>query len=274
MTDINQKAEDELRRQTIGGSCALRIMEGDWHKLWLDKMGYRERDDLSDVLPVQLGIWTEPFNIGLFRKDMGVEVQEQVRYHYKWGAVPCRGTLDGEFWYHGERIGLEVKHTFEMNTMRKQLERYMPQLQLYMQVAALDYMYFANLFGNRRYEYVKVAKDQNYLNTMYVHLKEFWGYVEREEEPPQSTPHITTGIDQIAIDDMVARDARQDNEFMHQAHEYVSTMQAAKEHESAKKQLKAMVATNEREVYSDVVTLKRAKNGSLRINVNKEYTDE
>ena len=274
MTDLDQKSEDELRRKSIGGSCALRIMDGDWHTLWLDKMGYREREDLSDVLPVQLGIWTEPFNISLFKKDMAVNVDEQVRYHYNWNGVPCRGTLDGEFMYNGVRTGLEVKHTFEMNTMRKQLERYMPQLQLYLEVAGLQHIYFANLFGNRRYEYVKVAKDEGYLQRMHVHLKEFWQYVVDEKEPPLSMPYITAGIDQIPIDDMVARNGGTDNEFMYQAHEYVSTMQAAKEHESAKKNLKAMVSTNEREVYSDILSVKRSKNGSLRINVNKEYTDE
>ena len=270
MTD----SEDILRRKTIGGSCALRIMDGDWHSLWLDKMGYRERDDLSDVLPVQLGIWTEQFNINWFRKDMDVTVNEQVRYNYNWNGVPCRGTLDGEFMLNGVRTGLEVKHTFEMNTMRKQLERYMPQLQLYLEVSGMEHIYFANLFGNRRYEYVKVARDEGYLQRMHIHLKEFWQYVVDEKEPPLSMPYITASIDQIAIDDMVSRNAATDNEFQYQAHEYVSTMQAAKEHEAAKKNLKQMVASNEREVYSDILAVKRASNGSLRINVNKEYLDD
>lgn len=274
MTDYDEEFEAKLRAKTIGGSCALKIMDGDWHTLWLDKMGLRERDDLSDVLPVQLGIWTEPFNISLFRKEMGVEVQEQVRYNYNWNGVPTRGTLDGEFMYHGVRTGLEVKHTFELNTMRKQLERYMPQLQLYLEVSGMQHIYFANIFGNRRYEYVKVAKDEGYLARMHIHLKEFWKFVEDKVPPPISMPHITASIDQIAIDDMVSRNAQTDNEFQYQAHEYVSTMQAAKEHEAAKKTLKQMVASNEREVYSDIMAIKRAKNGSLRINVNKEYLDQ
>ena len=96
----------------------------------------------------------------------------------------------------------------QMNaTMRKQLERYMPQLQLYLEISGVKAMYFANIFGNSRYEYVKVAKDDQYLEQMFVHLKEFWGYVERKEEPPQSMPHFSASIDHIPINDMVARDA-------------------------------------------------------------------
>ena len=40
---------------------------------------------------------------------------------------------------------------------------------------------------------------------------------------------------------------------------------AAKSFESAKKDLKAIVADNEREVYSDLLTIRRDKRGALRI---------
>jgi predicted phage-related endonuclease len=153
--------------------------------------------------------------------------------------------------------------------MRKQLERYMPQLQLYLEISGVKAMYFANIFGNSRYEYVKVAKDDQYLEQMFVHLKEFWGYVERKEEPPQSMPHFSASIDQIPINDMVARDATSDNYFAVRAAEYISTMDAAKEHEAAKKDLKGMVGLDEREVYNDQLSIKRDVRGSLRINVKK-----
>ena len=39
----------------IGGSDMRRIMEGDWISLWEEKTGRKKPDDLSDVLPVQLG---------------------------------------------------------------------------------------------------------------------------------------------------------------------------------------------------------------------------
>ncbi len=46
-------------------------------------------------------------------------------------------------------------------------------------------------------------------------------------------------------------------------------MDAAKEHEAAKKDLKGMVGLDEREVYNDRLSIKRDVRGSLRINVKK-----
>jgi hypothetical protein len=273
--DNKRSSEDELRRKTIGGSCALKIMNGDWHELWMQKMGYAEQVDLSDVLPVQLGVFTEEFNVKWFERDMQVECKRDAqgntesRYNFNWAGVPCRGTLDAEFEYRGERIGLECKHTNERATMNQQLERYMPQLQMYMKCANLNFMYFANIFGNSRYEYVKVAQDELYQERMHVHLKEFWNLVATETEPPLSMPYINATIDQIPIDDMVARDAGTDNAFMDMANEYIETKAAAKRNAEASKNLKAMVATDEREVYSPVLSIKRDKRGSLRVNVKK-----
>ena len=44
------------RPKTLGGSDAVRIMEGDWHTLWKEKTGRQEPANLDRVLPVQLGI--------------------------------------------------------------------------------------------------------------------------------------------------------------------------------------------------------------------------
>ena len=44
------------RHMGIGGSDATRIMRGDWHTLWLEKTEKQEPEDLSRVLPVQLGL--------------------------------------------------------------------------------------------------------------------------------------------------------------------------------------------------------------------------
>lgn len=267
--------DNEIRKASLGGSCAMRVMDGDWHSLWMEKVGYSEGSDLSDVLPVQLGVWTEEFNIKWFEKLMQVECYQgnlgshEQRYHYKWENVPCRATLDAEFMMRGERYGLECKHTNERATMRKQLERYMPQLQMYLEISGVSAMYFANIFGNSRYEYVKVSKNEEFIRRMFVHLKEFWGYVERQEEPPHAMPHLSASIDQVPINDMVARDASTDNYFNVIAAEYISTKEAAKQHASAAKDLKAMVGTDEREVYSDTLSVKRDARGSLRINIVK-----
>ena len=58
--------KDFDRKQGIGGSDATRIYQGNWYDLYLEKIGEKEPDDLSKVLPVQMGVHTEDFNIRWF----------------------------------------------------------------------------------------------------------------------------------------------------------------------------------------------------------------
>lgn len=58
----------EQRRKGIGGSDAMKIMSGDWLTLWEEKTGRAAAQDLSDVLPVVMGAWTEPLNRYWFEK--------------------------------------------------------------------------------------------------------------------------------------------------------------------------------------------------------------
>ena len=51
------------KEYTIGGSDVNRLLNGNWYDLYLEKIGEKEPEDLSDALPVQLGIETEKFNI-------------------------------------------------------------------------------------------------------------------------------------------------------------------------------------------------------------------
>ena len=68
---------------------------------------------------------------------------------------------------------------------------------------------------------------------------------------------------------MVRRDASRDNAFIYAAHTYLEHELAAKTFEGAKKDLKAMVGSDEREVYCNSLTVKRDKRGSLRITARK-----
>jgi len=64
---------------------------------------------------------------------------------------------------------------------------------------------------------------------------------------------------------MVMRDASRDNAFVDAAITYINGYEHNRVFENAKKDLKAMVADNEREVYCDQLTIRRDKRGSLRI---------
>lgn len=253
------------RTEFIGGSDAVRIVDGDLHSLWMEKTGRKIPADLSDVLPVQLGIFTEPFNVQLFARKKQVEVSEQEVFNMMWNGVPCRGTLDGVFTEYGQRIGLECKHTNQTTNMTKQLDRYMPQLQFYMQISAISSMYLSCIFGNQKHDYVKIDADQEYQELLIKHIQHFWECVTTDTAPSHDLPAEMPSIDHIKINDMVARDANTDNQFVSLAHEYIETKEAADRNATAAKDLKSLVADNEREVHCNTLTVKRDKRGAKRI---------
>jgi predicted phage-related endonuclease len=251
------------RKGFIGGSDCVKIMNGDWYELWQVKTGRAESDDLSDNLPVQLGITTEDFNLSWFEKQTGkVVAAHQKEYITTIGTVPVKGTIDGGI--RGERNIIEAKHTNAFTNMDEQISRYMPQIQLYMHVANATGAYLSIIFGNSKWEQVHIAYDEEYFNSMWAVVSDFWGYVVRDEEPIGiDVPSFST--EKIEVDSMVVRDATLDNQFVDAAVTYVNGIEQNRTFENAKKDLKSMVADNEREVYCDYITIKRDKRGALRI---------
>jgi hypothetical protein len=247
------------RKGFIGGSDCVKIMQGEWLELWQVKTGRVESEDLSDNIAVQLGVHTEGFNLGWFEKQRDCMLSSHQKTVFsEIGIVPVKGTIDA-MW---QNSIVEAKHTNSMTNMDTIIERYMPQIQLYSELTKSDGAYLSVIFGNNRWESVYVRRDKEYFDSMWAVVSDFWGYVLRDEEPVGvDTPKIS--LDKIEVDNMVRRDASTDNEFISYAHEYKQNKAAAKAFETAKTTLKQMVADNEREVYCDVLTIKRSKSGSL-----------
>lgn len=267
----------------IGGSDCRRIMEGDWLSLWKEKTGKVEPDDLSNVLPVQMGIQTEHFNRDWFGKQLTTDECETIASGHKgagvgltaemnWEGVPLKGTVDGHIMVNRNFTDeiIECKHTYEANTMENCLRMYMPQMQFYMWLHQAKGCYLSVFFGNRKWESVYVQKDWSYIDILKVRIVEFWKCVASDQSPSTSDAPHPVSIDKIKVDGMVRRDASSDNEFISRCHDYIETETNAKLFESAKSDLKAMVGDDEREVYCDLLTIKRDKRGSLRITVKEK----
>lgn len=245
----------------IGGSDCVKIMQGNWLELWKVKTGREESADLSRNLAVRMGMWTEDFNLKWFEDERNVTVTgQQTEFKADVGGIPVVGTVDGML----DRNIVECKHTNSFNKMSNVIQYYMPQLQLYMHIADVDGAYLSVIFGNSEWDSVHVKRDEDYFNSMWAVVSDFWGYVQRDEEPVGvSTPVLDQNS--IAVDEMVMRDASRDNAFVDAAITYINGYEHNRVFENAKKDLKAMVADNEREVYCDQLTIRRDKRGSLRI---------
>ncbi len=251
------------RQGFIGDSDTVKIMSGDWLELWQVKTGRAEPTDLSNNIAVQLGIHTEDFNLNWFEKVYQCKVKHRQRsYSRDVGIVPVVGTVDGLF----ENNLVEAKHTNGFNSMDDIVAKYMPQVQTYIHMANTEGAYLSVIFGNSKWEAVHVGRDNDYFNSMWAVVSDFWGYFLRDEEPVAiDTPQLS--IEKVPVDQMVIRNACTDNAFIDAAHTYIDNQDAARSFESAKKSLKNMVDDNEREVYCDLLSIKRSKNGALRFTI-------
>src|ERR1700731_2349266 len=92
---------DMQRRSFIGGSDARIIMgndEADLVRLWREKRGEVEPENLTDVLIVQLGTVTEDLNRRWYERNTGHAVKDVQRWiqHpvHKWMAATLDGPVD------------------------------------------------------------------------------------------------------------------------------------------------------------------------------------
>jgi len=270
-----------IRTGFIGGSDCVKIMQGNWHELWQIKTGKIDAPDLSNNIAVQLGTYTEQFNLEWFEKEHDVrlgnhqlEIQEEM-YHTN-GSIPIKGTIDAMIKGKQPCI-VEAKHTNAFNTMEGIIEYYMPQIQCYLWLmrsnvnyANISGCHLSVLFGNSKWESAYVAADKEYQSNMWKVVADFWGYVSDDKEPDHINKPPTISQDKIEVNGMVRRDASKDNGFVSAAFDYIKFKDEAKLFEASKKDLKSMVNDDEREVYSDVISIKRSKNGALRIVETKQ----
>src|SRR3954465_3963165 len=97
------KPQDAHRRSFIGGSDARIIMGEDETallRLWREKRGEIEPEDLSGNLTVQLGLVTEQLNRQWYERNTGQvihDVQRFVRHSViRWMAATLDGVVQGK----------------------------------------------------------------------------------------------------------------------------------------------------------------------------------
>ena len=259
----------------IGGSDAVKIIRGDWHDLYNEKIGIAQPSDLSHMFNVQLGTYTEEFNLAWFEQEYGVQViATQPEYKKTIEGIPFKATLDGvisdpESLNKDHYIGVECKHTGSFKKFDDILTYYYPQIQLYMKVADLSHMYLSVIFGNQ-WECKLVAQDEAEWLRMLTIFRDFWGHVIKKQPPVAEMPNeLPSNVHHMTLDNMVARDATKDNQFKDLEHAYIENESLSKLFEFAKKELKALVKPNEREVYTDKLSIKRNKRGALTIKIKE-----
>ena len=175
----------ESRRSFIGGSDARIIMGSDEAalvRLWREKRGEAEPEDLSGNLIVQLGAATEDLNRSWYERNSGRQVRD-VQRRVKHSAIPwMAATLDGIV--EGTEAVFEAKFMLPWSFSEEAAaEKYMAQLQHNMWVTHLRSSVLSIITGGGKWVEIAIPMDPLYLSVLVSAEKKFWRCVQSGEPP-------------------------------------------------------------------------------------------
>ena len=249
------------RRYYIGGSDARIIMGDDQaalSRLWQEKRGEVEPEDLSGNLIVQLGAVTEDLNRRWYEANTGQivsDVQKHIRHPgLRWMAA----TLDGRV----ESTGAVFEAKFMLPwyfSEEAAVEKYAPQLQHNMWVVAARRAVLSVITGGGKWVEITTHADPLYQHLIITAERKFWRCVENGEppvlfgiEPPKPR------IEAVRIVDMTSSNA-----WAEFAEIFSRTRPAYLEHEQAKAELKNLVPDDAQQAIGHGVRAKRSKSGAV-----------
>jgi predicted phage-related endonuclease len=227
-------------------------------RLWREKRGEAEPEDLSGNLIVQLGLATEELNRHWYEVNSGQlvrDVQKHVRHPgLRWMAA----TLDGRI----ETSGAVFEAKFMLPwsfTEEAAAEKHAPQLQHNMWVVAERAAVLSIITGGGKWVEIKTHADPLYQHLIVTAERKFWRCVESGEpprlfgvEPPKPR------IEAVRIVDMSISNA-----WAEFAGIFVRTRDAHLEHEKAKTELKSLMPEDAQQATGHGIRARRSKSGAI-----------
>jgi predicted phage-related endonuclease len=227
-------------------------------RLWQEKRGEVEPEDLSANLIVQLGRVTEDLNRQWFERNTGQlikDVQRRVRHPVnRWMGA----TLDG-------RVE-ETDAVFEAKFMlpwsfseEAAAEKHMAQVQHNMRVVNAKTAALSIITGGGTWVEIAISADPLYQHMLLVAERKFWRCVETGEpprlfgvDPPRPRLPAVRTVDMTAS-----------NSWAEFASTFRNTRQAFLDHEKTKSELKALVPEDAKEAFGHGIRAKRSKSGAV-----------
>jgi hypothetical protein len=249
------------RRRFFGGSDARVIMSGDEAaliRLWKEKRGDLEPEDLSDNLVVQLGLVTEALNRSWYERNTGRAISEVQR----WVQHPVRRflapTLDG--FVNDLDAVFEAKFMLPWSFSEEAAaQKHMAQLQHNMWVTNARSAALSIITGGGKWLEMTIPADSLYQHFLVTAERRFWRCVQTGEPPrPYGLEPPRPRIDAVRIIDMSGS-----NLWAEFAGLFCSTRSAFLDHERAKAELKALMPEDTKEATGHGVRAKRSKSGAV-----------
>ena len=268
----------EARRQGIGGSDAAVLMGDDWFSLWEEKTGRTEPEDLSGVLPVVMGQFTERLNAWWFQKQTGMAVSFDDCEGLVHSEYPfLRANLDAragmgivEFKHVNDFVNESVtklKPFFEDKGNKTIYEKYYPQCQHQMLVSGAPVCYLVAFIGTGKWDYIEIGADDIFQQDLLARYNEFWKMVVLDTPPDHSIGAASAVV--IDPDTMREVDMSTNNQWCDSAFDFVQNQEPARLFEAAKAALKGMVEKDVKKATGGGVVATKAKNGSVTIKAVK-----
>jgi predicted phage-related endonuclease len=259
------------RRHFIGGSDA-RVIMGDnpaaLIRLWREKRGELEPEDLSDNLIVQLGSVTEELNRRWFERNTGqviTDVQRRIQHPViKWMAATLDGRVDP-----GGAV-FEAKFMLPWTFSEEAAaEKHMAQLQHNMWVANARSAVLSIITGGGKWVELTIHADPLFQHLLLTAEKKFWRCVINGEEPrlfgvEPPRPRLAA----VRIVDMSGS-----NSWAEFAASFRRTRPAFVEHEAAKVDLKKLVPEDAREAIGHGLRARRSKSGAISFDLMEMEAD-
>ena len=248
-------------RYFMGGSDARIIMGKDKDallRLWREKRGEVEPEDLSGNLVVQLCSVTEDLNRRWYEANTEqaiIDIQKRVRHAVlRWMVA----TLDGRV----EATGAVFESKFMLPWLFSEeaaAEKYLPQLQHNMWVVAARSAVLSVITGGGKWVEITTHADPLYQHLIVTAERRFWRCVE-SGEPPRlfGVDPPKPRIEAVRIVDMSAS-----NSWSEFAALFRSTRQAFLDHERSKAGLKALRPEDAKEARGHGIRAKRSKSGAV-----------
>jgi predicted phage-related endonuclease len=184
-TSIMAGPGDRARRYFVGGSDARIIMGSDESallRLWQEKRGEIEPEDLSGNLIVQLGLATEVLNRNWYERNTGQTV-ECVQHQFRHPVLRWMGaTLDGMV--AGSGAVFEAKFMLPWSFSEEAAaEKHMAQVQHNMWVTNSRLAALSVITGGGKWVEISISADPLYQHLLLTAEKKFWRCVESGEPP-------------------------------------------------------------------------------------------
>ena len=253
--------ELELRRKFVGGSDANIILCGEPDRvlrLWREKRGEEKPEDLTAMLPVMLGSWTEAFNRQWYQRRTGQEVDlvglSYTDKEHGWR----RATLDGFIGAHDAIF--EAKHVGAFMRPEEVLARYMPQLQHNMAVKDCELAFLSVIYGNHKWDVYEVAADWLYQDELLSAEQAFWESVRTGGVPvalPPPPPPRPNATRELCFEGH--------NGWAASAADWLQTREAARRHLLATGAIKDLIEPDVARAFGHGIEARRSKSGAITI---------